>query len=1498
MRKSTALRWRVGLIVSVLAIWNVASSALFTNGGFEAGTLTGWTTTSYYNASGLSGSPPYGAANLNLTSGGSNRTKVVGSPGGGPLSLTDVRLGASASLRVPRFGNYAAVVNETGDNNNVNSLKQSTIVQASDIDPLDGQVHVRLAYAPVLENPNHAAEEQPWFFLVVRNKSRGNAVLFEKFAYANQPGVPWKTGASSTLYTDWQVVDVAPGNAQLAVGDQIELEAIAAGCSAGGHAGWVYVDAFGSLIPGPSVVAQAQTLVNPSSPLTYTLTARNQGTGALGDGVITFAVPANTTFATVSDTTACSHSAGVVTCNIGTLAVDAIYEAQVTVNVGAVGNGTVIAAGNYSIAGTGEPALLGPLVNTTVTSASLVDLAVTVDDGETQVFNGQSRTYTIVASNLSNVPVTGASVTATLPAALTGATWTCAATGSSTCTPSGSGSIADTVSLEALGSVTYTLTGTVAGLTGTLSVPVSITAPGGTTDLRLSNNSAADNDVFPPVANADAYSVTEDTPLTVTTGGVLANDIDTGGTLTAALVSNPAHGTLVLGTNGTFTYTPVANYFGTDSFVYRASDGVNMSAPATVTLTVTGVNDAPTLDQPGNLPLLWDASAQTITLTGITAGPGESELVTITAVSGAPGTVVVGPVNYGGGTTASFTVTPVPLQQGSAVVTVTVSDGSLSTTRTFTVMVSPPALPPVATADAYSVNEDATLVVTAGQGVLANDTDVNGDPMTATLVTSPAHGTLVLAPDGGFTYTPAADYFGSDSFAYQASDGTSSSAPVTVSLTVTSVNDAPAANLLTDLSFPWNASAQTVTVTGLSAGPGETDPLTVTAVSSVPGTMAVGPVTYGGGATASFAVVPVKGQQGTVTVSVVVSDGIASVTRTFTVNVTVPPFYVTHVYPATGPAPGGTHIRIYGTGFTLPGNAVSAAVVINGVPAMTTIVESDGVVSAVTPPLPAGQPLDVQLIVPAGTGTLPHAYTPYDRPKPNEPTPDPSSGSKDPAPQTPPDPTNPMDPTAPTVDSDGDGIPDVWEEFYGLDPFDPTDATADPDGDGKSNFEEFKANSHPDGRQARYFAEGNAQQPFRTWVNFYNPAPIEAVVNMTFFLDDATVVKHLVKSPAGARLTVDSATIPGLQNHAFGMRIEADESVVINRTITWNDQGFGATAERAVDLSKTWYFAEGATHEHLQTFLLLANPSDADIVADVEYLISSVGRRATRTHIVPAHSRLTVWVNQEGPELANEGFGTVVRASAPLVAERATYFVDGPTFQAGETSVGSPGASTEWYFAEGSSGPFFDTFLLLANPTENVAQVQVRYLPDHGDEVVRTHVVGPLSRVTVPINNEAAWDGWTGMGMHVTSTNGVEIVAERAMWWSTDDHASWEEGHGSGGLTAPATSFAIGDGIAGGVQGAATYLLLVNPAATDATVRITLGFEDGTAPVSQDVTVPAGRRVSLDLATTFPTADGRRFSARIDSVNATPIVVEQSIYWTLGSGVWRTGVSLPATRLQ
>ena len=92
----------------------------------------------------------------------------------------------------------------------------------------------------------------------------------------------------------------------------------------------------------------------------------------------------------------------------------------------------------------------------------------------------------------------------------------------------------------------------------------------------------------------DSYTTNEDTPLTQPAPGVLGNDTDVdGATLTAVLVTGPSHGTLTLNANGSFTYTPAANYNGADSFTYRANDGPASRTLATVTLTITAVNDAP-----------------------------------------------------------------------------------------------------------------------------------------------------------------------------------------------------------------------------------------------------------------------------------------------------------------------------------------------------------------------------------------------------------------------------------------------------------------------------------------------------------------------------------------------------------------------------------------------------------------------------------------------------------------------------------------------------------------------------------------------------------------------------------------------------------------------------------------------------------------------------------------------------------------------------------------
>jgi VCBS repeat-containing protein len=349
------------------------------------------------------------------------------------------------------------------------------------------------------------------------------------------------------------------------------------------------------------------------------------------------------------------------------------------------------------------------------------------------------------------------------------------------------------------------------------------------------------NDDTAPVANPDAFSVNEDTALTVGAPGVLANDTDAQNEpLTAALVSGPANGSLTLNSDGSFTYTPAADFNGTDSFTYRANDGNLNSAPATVTITVNPVNDAPIFTVGTNQTTAEDAGTQTVPgwATGISAGPANEagQALEFVVTTDNPSLFAAGPAVGADGT---LTFTPAADANGQATVTVVLRDDGgtanggqdTSPAQTFTITVTAVNDAPVAADLVITTAEDAakTGQVTA--------TDIDGDPLTFTLVSDPAHGTVEFNPDGTFVYTPEANYTGPDSFTFNASDGTAASNVATVSITVTAVNDAPVAADLAITTAEDAAKTGQVTATDVDG-----DALTFSLVSDpAHGTVAFNP---------------------------------------------------------------------------------------------------------------------------------------------------------------------------------------------------------------------------------------------------------------------------------------------------------------------------------------------------------------------------------------------------------------------------------------------------------------------------------------------------------------------------------------------------------------------------------------------------------------------------------------------------------------------------------
>jgi VCBS repeat-containing protein len=381
-----------------------------------------------------------------------------------------------------------------------------------------------------------------------------------------------------------------------------------------------------------------------------------------------------------------------------------------------------------------------------------------------------------------------------------------------------------------------------------------------------------------PAAVGDAYSTVEDTARTVAAPGALGNDSDPDGDpLSAVLVTGPSHGTLTLNDDGSFTYTPAANFNGTDSFSYRASDGLLTSSPATVTITVTAVNDAPVAAADAYSTV--EDTALTVGAPGVLGNDSDPDGDTLSALVGSEPSNGTLTLNASG----SFTYVPAANFNGSDSFTYRASDRDASGVATVSITVTAVNDAPAAAADAYTTAEDAALTV-AAPGVLTNDSDPEGDALSAALVAEPGHGTLTLNANGSFTYTPAANFNGSDSFTYRAGDGSLTSGLATVTITVTAVNDAPTVTVAAGGTCGTDGRSGTINLT-LGDVDSAASALTLSATSSNTNLVPNGNLALaGGGANRTLKVTSVAGRSGTANVTVTVSDGSATNTVQLTVQ--------------------------------------------------------------------------------------------------------------------------------------------------------------------------------------------------------------------------------------------------------------------------------------------------------------------------------------------------------------------------------------------------------------------------------------------------------------------------------------------------------------------------------------------------------------------------------------------------------------------------------------
>lgn len=406
----------------------------FENGGFETSATDTfpWTTAAYNrkaansSQTGIENFPPTKFTDLTLTADARAANYKI-------VTASDFD---TAPVSGPRWGTYALKLGGSGGRQ-ASSVEQEATMSVADIDPIDGKIHVRFALAPVLNNPAHKKENQPFFFVEVNNVTKGTQ-LFHTFNFSNQNGIPWQSASGGVQFTDWQGFDISPGNGLLDVGDKVELKIYVSNCSEGAsdHDAVVYLDAVGAFMPGLSVQTEGPTSATPNSDITYTYNYTNgSGVYALDSKVqittpftedgkrlefVEGDIPANCSTPAVDHVPASRGQ--YITCDVGDLAANQGGNLDVTFTVPNDASTTspdnVINNGDYNIYAASVSPFLGPLWKTNIPAlpvgSELVDLGVTINnDGKSSYEVGGVETYTVTVTNHGGTATDG-TVTQTL----------------------------------------------------------------------------------------------------------------------------------------------------------------------------------------------------------------------------------------------------------------------------------------------------------------------------------------------------------------------------------------------------------------------------------------------------------------------------------------------------------------------------------------------------------------------------------------------------------------------------------------------------------------------------------------------------------------------------------------------------------------------------------------------------------------------------------------------------------------------------------------------------------------------------------------------------------------------------------------------------------------------------------------------------------------------------------------------------------------------------
>jgi type 1 glutamine amidotransferase len=315
------------------------------------------------------------------------------------------------------------------------------------------------------------------------------------------------------------------------------------------------------------------------------------------------------------------------------------------------------------------------------------------------------------------------------------------------------------------------------------------------------------------------------------------------------------------------------------------------------------------------------------------------------------------------------------------------------------------------------------------------------------------------------------------------------------------------------------------------------------------------------------------------------------------------------------------------------------------------------------------------------------------------------------------------------------------------------------------------------------------------------------------------------------------------------------------------------------------YLAEGATSGFFQTRINVLNPNPTfSSRVQLRYQLDDGTVRTDQVTLAP-HSRRTILPPPESL------FSTLIESDQPVVADRTmTWSGAGRYGSHAESALTSP--ALNWFFAEGATHGPFDLFYLVQNPTDQIAEVDARFLRGAigaGVPISRHYTVGAHQRLTV---NADAIPGLEAADIagEFHSSNGTPIIVERAMYLSRGSEL-WSAGVDATGATALSTSWFMAEGATGTFFD--TFVQVANPSTSPGRIRLTFQLPFGAPPVVRDFDMPALGRLTIPVEQVDPALAGTSVSISLASLNGVPVVAERSMWWP-GSD-WYEGHATLAT---